>query len=210
MRKTSTLFYSEPFDCRNLFSDLVRPAYPGSPSIPRESHHCFPTFHYRHPLLSNLIAQRMCALDSRYSRLFHHLATGGGLLDTSRATEAPGDSNSSTPSRGGGGGGRKSSPISEREEHEFIRRVVTYLVSADCLLPLPIGECLVAGVRNNLGGIGLLNSAATNASQLPLAFNPPLPMGTASIGKLFYCFLYVILFFRLNLEVPNKDIHCDQ
>ncbi|VDO07248.1 unnamed protein product [Rodentolepis nana] len=151
-------------------ADIVRPSYPGSPSMPRESHP--PTSpHYRHAPLSNLIAQRMCAFDSRYSRLFHRLATDVSVEGSL------GGSNSSTPARG-----RRPS-TSKKEENEFVRRVVTYLTSAECLLALPIGECLVAGVRNNLpllGGAGMFGpSSATN--QLPLTFNPPLPMGTASV-----------------------------
>lgn len=68
-------------------------------------------------------------------------------------------------------------------EGEFVRRVVIYLSTADCLLPLPIGECLVAGVRNNLpvlGGGGTFTSTAATTS--PPTFNPPLPMGATSIG----------------------------
>nr|CDS32059.1 phosphofurin acidic cluster sorting protein [Hymenolepis microstoma] len=154
----------------SLTSDIVRPSYPGSPSIPRESHRP-PNPHYRNAPLSNLIAQRMCAFDSHYSRLFHRLAT-----DASVESSLVG-SNSSTPVRG-----RRPS-TSKKEESEFVRRVVTYLTSADCLLPLPIGECLVAGVRNNLpllGGAGMFASSSATNQLLP-AFNPPLPMGTSSV-----------------------------
>ncbi|VDL24395.1 unnamed protein product [Hymenolepis diminuta] len=159
-------------------TDLVRPAYPGSPSIPRESH-LPPNPHYRHTPLSNLIAQRMCALDSRYYRLFHRLATGNGVFNLDATIEGSSvGSNSSTPVRG------RPPSTSEKEENAFVRRVVTYLTSSGCLLPLPIGECLVAGVRNNLptlSGAGMLISSSSAANQLPPAFNPPLPMGTASV-----------------------------
>ncbi|KAM7535295.1 hypothetical protein Aperf_G00000101991 [Anoplocephala perfoliata] len=150
-------------------TDLVRPAYPGSPSISRESH--IPSSNFRP--LTNIIAQRLCTLDSRYSRLFIRLAIGEGIFNVG----ADVTSNTSTPIRG-----RRMS-TSEKEEYEFVRRVLAYLTSAGCLLSLPIGECLVAGVRNNLpllGGVGTLSSSSS-VNLLPLAFNPPLPMGTASI-----------------------------
>ncbi|KAL5108591.1 Phosphofurin acidic cluster sorting protein 1 [Taenia crassiceps] len=150
-----------------LSSDLARPTYPGSPSIARESHP--PSVL---PPLPNLIAQRLCSLDPCYARLFSHLAVGEGVSDAD-ATEA-----TPTPLRS-----RRISMEDGSVESEFVRRVVVYLSTADCLLPLPIGECLVAGVRNNLpvlGSGGAFISTATTTSSPP-TFNPPLPMGAASI-----------------------------
>uniref|UniRef100_A0A0R3WN99 Pantothenate kinase n=1 Tax=Hydatigena taeniaeformis TaxID=6205 RepID=A0A0R3WN99_HYDTA len=151
-----------------LSSDLVRPTYPGSPSISRESHPPSAL-----PPLSNLIAQRLCTLDPCYARLFCHLAVGEGVSEADATATTP------TPVRG-----RRISMEDGSVEGEFVRRVVAYLSTADCLLPLPIGECLVAGVRNNLPVLGSGGAFTTTgaAASAPPAFNPPLPMGTASVG----------------------------
>lgn len=126
----------------------------------------------------------MCALDSHYYRLFHRLATGNGVFNLDATIEGSSvSSNSSTSVR------ERPPSTSEKEENAFVRRVVTYLTSSECLLPLPIGECLVAGVRNNLptlSGAGMLISSSSAVNQLPPAFNPPLPMGTTSVGEYFF------------------------
>ncbi|EUB61054.1 Phosphofurin acidic cluster sorting protein [Echinococcus granulosus] len=112
-----------------LSSDLVQPTKPGSPSISRESHPppVLPSF-------PNLVAQRLCSLDPCYARLFSHLAVGEGVSEADATASTP------TPVQI-----RRVSTEGGSLEGEFVRRVVVYLTTADCLLPLPIGECLVAG-----------------------------------------------------------------
>ena len=141
----------------------------------------------RLPPLSNLIARRLCSLDYRYARLFSRLATGGDVSI---------DSTNVTPVRG-----RRISVEIEKEDtkrknsaSDFVNRVVSYLNEAQCLLPLPIGECLVAGVRKTLpllssgcggggGGGGGFCSSSSGALPSSMAYNPPLPMGVSSTGK---------------------------
>ncbi|KAH9284728.1 Phosphofurin acidic cluster sorting protein 1 [Echinococcus granulosus] len=153
-----------------LSSDLVQPTKPGSPSISRESHPppVLPSF-------PNLVAQRLCSLDPCYARLFSHLAVGEGVSEADATASTP------TPVQI-----RRVSTEGGSLEGEFVRRVVVYLTTADCLLPLPIGECLVAGVRNNLpvlgsGGVGGAFTPTSAATSCSPSFNPPLPMGVASI-----------------------------
>ncbi|VDL94457.1 unnamed protein product [Schistocephalus solidus] len=118
-----------------------------------------------HSPTQNLVAQRLCCMDPQYSRLFADLATG--LMSPSPITASWGggeqlSNHSSTPdsapwSREGASDGGSfvtevSAPPRRRRSdsrvpsliEEFVHRLVTYLDTANHLLPLPIGECLVA------------------------------------------------------------------
>lgn len=62
---------------------------------------------------------------------------------------------------------------------EFVQRISVYLSAQGNLLPLPIGECLVAGVgcrsaqrSSSLGTFSLLSSSPPDGGPLPLSTNP--------------------------------------
>ncbi|VDD80675.1 unnamed protein product [Mesocestoides corti] len=152
-------------------TDPIRLPYSGSPSLLQDS-----TIPLSLSPLSNLISQRLCGLDVRYALLFRSLA----VVDVSPSSVDPQDT-ALTPVRG------KHVPSdSPCSPDEFVRRVVLYLTNADSLLSLPIGECLVAGARSfttiTTGApFGAPSNQAASSCLLP-DFNPPLPLGTKSMG----------------------------
>ncbi len=149
--------------------DVARPAYPGSPSISRTS----VTASRDWSPLSNLISQRLCCIDPRYARLFGYLATGSPAFQPPIATTS-----TSTPLRRQRTCPSNSSAASPPTTlADFVGRVAFYLTNAENLLPLPIGECLVAGAAR------VAAAAASQFSSSPPEINSPLPMGGGHFGR---------------------------
>lgn len=156
----------------------IRPAYPGSPSACRtpDRQSLRSTAGNDLPLLSNLISQRLCSLDPRYARLFGSLATGTPSACFKTSTPTPLRQHHQQQ-QGTASSVTTSSSSTPSTFADFVGRVVMYLSSAQNLLPLPIGECLVAGAVRNL-------ALSTNPFySSPPEIISPLPMGECSLGR---------------------------
>ncbi|BHF71258.1 Phosphofurin acidic cluster sorting protein 1 [Sparganum proliferum] len=175
----------------------------------------------RAPPTQNLVAQRLCCLDAYYSRLFADIASGFMTPSSLTASWGGGggggggeqfSNRSSTPdsaplSRGGGSDGAAevaaAPPLRRRSDsrapgliEEFVHRLVTYLATANHLLPLPIGECLVAVASSASTTAAAAStqqqpSSATSAKAAGVSANPrsPPPAMTATANSSPFAFL---------------------